>query len=100
VGVARGSRISREWETRGWLHDRNDRMSRRGRQAYWARHSESQSVHDRWVGETLQGMPVISYAARHAPGATFPAPEEVAWIAERRALLPEGVKGVVSGDAI
>jgi hypothetical protein len=56
-------------------------------------------VHDRWMGETLQGMPVISYAERHAPGATFPDPREVAYITMRRALLPSSVKEWVEEKA-
>jgi hypothetical protein len=43
------------------------------------------------MGETLRNMPVISYAERHAPGATFPHPREVAYIAMRRAVKPASV---------
>jgi hypothetical protein len=59
-----------------------------------------QRVHDRWMGETLRNMPVVSYAERHAPGATFPHPREVAYIAERRALLPESVREWMAGKEV
>jgi hypothetical protein len=55
-------------------------------------HDHPERIHERWVGDTIIGKPSVSYAERHAPDATFPHPREAAYLAMRRALLPDSVK--------